>query len=241
MTDYEVGLQTDKKDLVSLLETTLNTRDLGEYRSEITGRELRSWSVLRSDVQNYPSDRDVEFLKRYNITTIIDLRSEKEVQRKTSGFADKPGFAYFNVPIEEGSGIPETVSAVSESYMKIAESKNIARVFMLIAAASGGVMYNCTAGKDRTGVVSAILLGLCGVADDTIVADYMISKILNRERFEMIRQNFPDIDMNIVIPQERYMIEFIEALKGKYGGYREYLNSIGVTNCEIKKILTKFF
>lgn len=223
----------------SLLETTLNTRDLGGYWSEITGQNLQSWSVLRSDGQNYPSDQDVELLKSKNIFTFIDMRGEKDVLRKPSGFFNKLGFTYHNIQIDEGSGIPESVDAVSKSYMKIAESKNIARVFKTIAAAPGGVMFNCTAGKDRTGVVSAVLLGLCGVSEKCIIYDYMLTKTCNKERFELIHQNFPEIDMNIVIPQERYMEEFIGILEGKYGSYHDYLSAIGVTECEIEMIREK--
>lgn len=223
----------------SLLETTLNTRDLGGYQNEITGKSLRPWSVLRSDVQNYPSDRDIALLKSKSICTIIDMRGLKDVQRKPSGFADKEGFRYLNIPIDEGSGIPASTDVVSQSYMDIAESKNIARIFKTIAAAPGGVMINCTAGKDRTGVVSAVLLGLCGVSEEDIVADYMLTKIYNKERFEMIHKNYPEIDMNIVIPTQRYMTGFICLLKGKYGSFRDYLSAIGVMDAEIEEIASK--
>lgn len=47
----------------SLLETTLNTRDLGRYQSMISGNQLKTWQILRSDVQNYPSVNDVFLLK----------------------------------------------------------------------------------------------------------------------------------------------------------------------------------
>lgn len=223
----------------SLLETTLNTRDLGVYRSKTTGKALRPWGILRSDVQNYPSDRDLALLKSKNIRTVIDMRGEKDVLRKPSGFASAEGFFYHNIPIDEGSGIPESVDAVSGSYMAIAQSRNIARIFKTIAAAPGGVMVNCTAGKDRTGVVSAVLLGLCGVSEEDIIADYLLTRQYNRERFALIHQNFPDIDMNIVIPQARYMEEFLSLLKTKYGSFQGYLAAIGVTDDEAEKIAAK--
>ena len=100
-------------------------------------------------------------------------------------------------------------------------------------------MINCTAGKDRTGVVSAVLLGICGVSEAEIVADYMLTKTYNQKRFELIHQNFPDIDMNIVIPSERYMEEFLHLLKAKYGSFRQYLLAIGVTSDEIDGIKEK--
>lgn len=223
----------------SLLETTMNTRDLGRYRSTDTGEVLKEWRILRSDVQNYPSERDIALLKSKKILTIIDMREEESVRKKPSGFLGREGFFYHNFPIEEGSGIPESVDRVSESYMSIAESKNIVRVFRTIADASTGVMFNCSAGKDRTGVVSAILLGLCGVSEKDIVSDYMLTKTLNRKRFELIRQKYPEIDMNIVIPNERYMAEFLFRLKDKYGSFREYLKSIGLTEEETDRISAK--
>lgn len=223
----------------SLLETTLNTRDLGGYRSGITGRELNKWRILRSDVQNYPSERDTGLLKSKNVRTVIDMRSAGEVQKKPSGFFERDGFFYFNIPIEQGRDLPESADRMSETYLSIAESSNIPQVFRTIAAAPDGVIFNCTAGKDRTGVVSAVILGICGVSEEEIIADYMLTKQCNRERFELIRQKYPGIDMNLIIPSERYMAEFISLLKTKYGGFYEYLISIGVTGEEIGKITAK--
>lgn len=54
----------------SLLSTTENTRDLGGYITR-TGKQTRYESILRSDVQNYPSEEDIEFLKTKNVTTIM--------------------------------------------------------------------------------------------------------------------------------------------------------------------------
>lgn len=223
----------------SLLETTLNTRDLGRYQSSISGNQLKTWHILRSDVQNYPSVNDIILLKKHRILTVLDLRGTNDVKRKPSGFANQDGFLYINIPIDEGSGIPESTDVVSESYLKIAESTNMPCVFRAIASAPEGVMINCTAGKDRTGVVSAVLLGLCGVSDEDIIRDYMLTKTYNRERFELIHQNFPEIDMNIVIPSERYMKEFLKMFIAKYGSFQDYLTAIGIKKEEIDNIAAK--
>ena len=223
----------------SLLETTLNTRDLGGYKSVLDGKILEKYRIFRSDVQNDPSEKDIDFLKEHNISTIIDMRGEKDTTRKPSGFVDRESFTYINIPIDEGSGIPESVDQVGASYLEIAQAKNMPRVFKAIANAEGGVMFNCTAGKDRTGVVSAVILSLCGVSREDVIRDYLITKECNRERFELIHKNFPEIDMNIVIPSERYMQEFLHEIDTQYGGTEEYLLSIGVTEKEIQKIIHK--
>ena len=212
----------------SLLETTLNTRDLGGYTTNIPGVQTQLDRVYRSDIQDKPSQKDIEFLEKKRINTIIDMRGKEEVEKKHSGFAALKEFKYYHFPIEEGSGIPESVAAVSESYFKIAHAKNISKVFMVIAAADEGVMFNCSAGKDRTGVVSALLLLLCGVSREDIVSDYVITKECNKERFKLIRKNLPDIDMNIVIPRESYMNDFLNMLYERYESVDDYFDVIGI-------------
>lgn len=222
-----------KVPLRSLLNTTLNTRELGGYRIQGTGRYTRMDTVLRSDVQNYPDENDLAFLKEHHITTIIDLRGDKDVRRAPSGFERAEGFRYCHVPIDEGSGIPESQAAVPRSYMDIALAKNMPLVFKNIASAEAGVMINCTAGKDRTGVVSAILLMLCGVGEEDIVYDYMLTRECNQKRFEQIHQNYPEVDMRIVIPDEVYMREFLRLFRERFGDVERYLEAVGVTGEEI--------
>ena len=159
----------------SLLETTYNTRDLGGHRTA-DGRITLFDRIYRSDRQENPSSNDIDTLISKSINTIIDLRTDWEIEQKPSGFAGLEGFDYHNYSVLEGSGIPDAVEAVPGSYIDIACEKNMKAVFETIAGSEGGVMYNCAAGKDRTGVVTAILLMLCGVPDDEIIADYMVTK-----------------------------------------------------------------
>ena len=60
----------------------------------------------------------------------------------------------------------------------------------------------CTAGKDRTGVVSAVLLSLAGVSDEDIVDDYVISRELNKDRLQAFLEEHPEVDINTVMPNE---------------------------------------
>lgn len=118
--------------------------------------------------------------------------------------------------------------AVPDSYVKIAHSKNIGNIFRCIAEAEGGVIENCSAGKDRTGVISALLLWLCGVRRSDIVYDYMRTKENNRERFKLIRNYNPDIDMNIVIPQESFITDFMDLIIAGHGTIEEYFEAVGI-------------
>lgn len=222
----------------SLLKTTENTRDLGGYITK-TGKKTRCESILRSDVQNYPSEEDIEFLKSKNITTIIDMRGKKDVERKQSGFAGKSGFEYYNFQISEGSGVPESVEAVPISYMSIAKAKAMSDVFKCIANAKNGVMFNCTAGKDRTGVVSAIILLHAGVCDEDIVENYVLTKEYGKGRLGLVHKNFPELDMNIVTPCKMFMEEFLRLFRAEYGDTNTYFGVIGLDDEEIKALRDK--
>lgn len=222
----------------SLLKTTQNTRDLGGYRT-CNGTLTRYERILRSDVQNYPSEEDFEYLISKNITTIIDMRGQKDVDRKPSGFADRNDFEYYNLQIIEGSGVPESVEAVPESYMGIAKAKAMPDVFKCIANAKTGVMFNCTAGKDRTGVVAAILLLHAGVGDKDIIDNYVLTKEYGKERLELVHKNFPEVDMNIVTPCEMFMEEFLRLFREEYGDTSAYFRRIGLSEGEVKALRNK--
>ena len=140
------------------------------------------------------------------------------------------------IPINEGSGVPESAEAVPDSYYKIAHSANIGDVFKAIANAESAVMFNCTAGKNRTGIISALILWLCGVRKSDVVYDYMRTKENDKKRFELIHQNFPDLDMNIVIPNENNMTRFMKMIEDDHGSVQDYFTSIGI-NAEMQQKL----
>lgn len=230
-------MKTSEK-VKSLLETTLNTRELGGYQTE-DGKCTCCNMLLRSDGQKHLNERDIAFLLERKITTIIDMRDKKAAKKVPSPFIGMPQFCYYNVPVEEGSGVPESVDEVPASYMKIAGAANIHQVFLHIAHAPDGVLFHCAAGKDRTGVVSAILLLLAKVREEEIIKNYMLTKQYNRKRFALLRKNYPDIDINIVIPQEKNMMRFLQLFREKYGSVEHYLCSIGISPEEMQMLKNK--
>lgn len=222
----------------SLLDTTQNTRDLGGYL-RINGEKTRPFRFLRSDKPEHPSQPDFQFLLSHGITTVIDLREESAVNRLENPFANHPGFFWHHCPIQEGSGIPESVEAVPGSYLQIVESSGAAEAFRVMASAPNGVLFHCSAGKDRTGTLAAILLMLAQVPEETIVSDYLMTGECIRERLELVHQRFPELDMNIVTPSERHIAGFLRLWKDKYSTAEHYLQSIGMTDGQIEKLRRK--
>ena len=222
----------------SLLETTQNTRDLGGLLCK-NGERPHLNRVIRRDKQCYPSQKDIAFLKGKDITTIIDMRTPEYVESDPSGFENLDGFTYYNFPVEEGSQVPESVEAVPGSYMKIAASPVMKDIFTTMAESDGGVMYNCSAGKDRTGVVTAILLMLCDVNEEDIIFDYMLTKEFNKERFKMAAIHHPGLDLNIIIPRESYIQDFIDLFIKEYGSVEGYFDRIGISEETREKLKNK--
>ena len=222
----------------SLLETTVNTRDIGGYVT-LENKIIAHDKIYRSEAQLDPSEKDIAFLRAKGMTTIIDMRTKERTLQKPSGFAQRQGFDYFNYPIEAGSRIPESVEAVPGAYMSIANDGNMKQILKTIAGAQSGVMYNCTAGKDRTGVLTAILLLLCGVKQEDIIADYMRTKENLHDQFRAIAQQYPQVNMEIVIPRPSYLIDFMELFEKQYGTAEQYMLKIGLSRDEIHQIKSK--
>lgn len=131
----------------SILQSTRNTRFLptGEMR------------YIRSDFPENLSDEEIRWLLEHNITTIIDLRSEEEAVRKPCSLQERDGFRYFHLPVTGGGDTPKSLEHLHTVYRQMVDEK-MEEIINTIMNADSNVMYFCTAGKDRTGVVSAIIL-----------------------------------------------------------------------------------
>lgn len=223
----------------SILESTMNTRELGMYRIQGTKNYTLSNRIYRSDRCESLSASDKKLLLDIDITTIIDLRSEQEAETKPSAFSSDSDFIVFHYPIVEGMLPPNSLEAVPVSYMEIAHADCVKEVFKTIADANGGVLFHCTAGKDRTGVVSAILLALVGVSDEDIVYDYAISREFNKQRLEAYLKEHPEIDKDIVLANEKSMYGFLRMLREKHNSVDQYLRDIGISEYEIQELKSK--
>lgn len=184
----------------SLLNSTQNTRAILPD----------SLKYVRSDVPYKITEAEIEWLVENNITTIIDLREEKEQQQKRCPLTDNSNFTYLCMPVTGGNAIPATTDDVSKSYIGMADD-NMDRIIETILSAKTNVMYFCNAGKDRTGVVSAILLHKLGYDRVYIINDYLQSAENLREMLEAFSAQHPEIK-EIITPNRRYMNEFLDWL-----------------------------
>lgn len=181
-----------------MFENTSNTRPILE----------NSLKYIRSDVPIRVSEAEREWMLANDIVTIIDLRTEEERARKVCPLATDERFSYHCMPVTGGDIIPQSTDMVSKSYIKMVDAWFQETIDFLLNAKSN-VLYFCNAGKDRTGVVSAVLLHKFGMKEEDIVADYMKSKENLRAMLEAFAKQNSSVDIEIITPHEEYIKGFL--------------------------------
>ncbi len=185
----------------SLLESTRNTRVLP------TG----TMRYVRSDVPENLTAKEIQWLLDNNITTIVDLRSDEEVVRKPCYLKERDGFRYVHLPVTGGGDTPKSLEHLHIVYRQMLDEK-MEEIIDVIMNAKSNVMYFCTAGKDRTGVVSAIILKRLGFSDEVIIDDYMQSKDNLMDMLMAYVSAHPEVDLEIIIPHRENMEKLLKQL-----------------------------
>ena len=225
------------------LENAGNVRDLGGYPG-IGGRPVRFKRFLRAGTLAYLADWEIDFLMDYGVRTVIDLRTPVEAAIEPNPLVKRNGVTCINVPLLTGdlSKYPyqhENPDALSDMYIHIfsTNSDMIATAVRQIAnAKEGAILYNCSAGKDRTGVLSYILLALAGVSKEDIIANYQITETYYLPLFKKYAPDFDQIPVHYLTSQARNMELTIEFIANKYGNIKEYLLAHNVSPEDISKI-----
>ncbi len=171
-----------------------------------------SWRFLRSDVPTSVSEAERIWLIARNILTVVDLRTAPEQAAKPCPLAADPRFTYLHLPVTGGDALPASPACVSASYLAMADAQ-MARIIDAIWHAGTNVLYFCNAGKDRTGVVSAILLDRLGYSDEAIVVDYMLSRENLLSALEAFAKSRPDVNLDVITPHESYIRGFLEGFR----------------------------
>lgn len=222
-----------------LFNLTLNSRDIGGVVSPL-GKITRR-VVIRSDALRFLNEEDKEFLLENNIRTQIDLRTEKIVSLIPSSLMNDERFSFYNFPLVEGSMKSlEENDNVSSLYLRMIENKEVFyNVFKTFISVDGGVIINCTAGKDRTGIVVYLMLSLLGVDFKTILDDYISSDTNIKENLIIVRQQISNFPKFLGDAKEEYLVDFHKGFINKYKNVNSYLLSVGLEEDEIEQIKRK--
>ena len=177
-----------------LCEKVKNLRDLGGYQTPYGITKFNK--VFRSSVPYSLNEDELKYFDNLNLT-VIDLRTKEEISRKKNVF-DNNKYNYFNVVLK-GADIPKREKDIVPGYIEILDDyKQIRKVLEIIKNSKGSILYNCTSGKDRTGVITMLLMLIAGVSEDDIIADYSISYVYLREDIRKYKKitNYDEMIIN---------------------------------------------
>jgi protein-tyrosine phosphatase len=227
-----------------------NIRDLGGHATE-SGRVTRQGRVVRAGNLSRLTEHGRDALIAYGVRTVIDLRDPRELDIELDPFHERGRWAglvrYFNVPLiseDEWTAIRDPVQRKRGYQLTFELSrKNIGRAMSAVATAEGAVAIHCHAGKERTGVVAALLLALVGVPDEHIGADYVESdrhlsglydewaqRETDPDERESLRRSFQSEAAHITGP-----LEYLRSL----GSVENYLVAAGVAAGSIARLRSR--
>ena len=235
------------------LEGSFNFRDLGGYRLA-DGRSTRWGRLYRADALHELTAADVVHLGDLGLRTIVDLRTERELARTGRGPLESEDVAFRHLAVVKegvaGEGTPdrtadgEAMAApapagddLAERYLWYLEVGRGALVEALTLMGADGhypLVFHCAAGKDRTGVLAALVLEILGVGRDDIVADYVITAERLRFIMERWRTDPGFAERMAKVPASRFSVEastmhaFLDRLQAGFGGARNWALGAGV-------------
>lgn len=236
-------------------EACFNFRDLGGYRTA-DDRQTATGQLYRSDTLHRLTDSDADIFRSLGIRTVVDLRSRTEVEDHGRIEIADADFIWHNVPMSDEIKLaprdpeepPPDFANLSpgESYALLAEryAESLGTVFSILTGEDAlPAVFHCTSGKDRTGIVAALVLEVLGVPDETIVADYVLTEEANERSMVWIEANEPDFAAYLAeIPYERRaprpekIAGFLERFRAQFGSAEEFLVSVGVSREQLRHL-----
>jgi protein-tyrosine phosphatase len=222
------------------LEGAVNFRDLGGYATA-DGERTRWRLLFRADGLGELTEPDIEVMRSLGIRTVIDLRSGYELERSRYDTETHPvSFHHFpfidELPdAEEFDKRPGLLGSQYKEMLDTAGSQILGALEVLGAPDALPAVFHCTAGKDRTGVLSALLLSILGIDEQTVVADYALSgAAMERLRAKLILK-YPDgkdviANIDEVFSADPSQMEaFLRYLGERHGTAHAYLESLGAS------------
>lgn len=207
---------------------------------------IRAGRLYRSDAPSCPADVGLAALAAEGITTVLDLRSADELEMRPSAFVGSP--VHRSTPLVDPAAVPpddlEPAHTLLEIYRDCIDRNGrtfAVAVQEMASAPAGGVLVHCAAGKDRTGMLVAVVLGALGAPRDPIVADYAetesrLADYFARELAHIADPVSHDRLASLQQSPPATMHGTLDHLDGAYGGPAAYLLSHGVTAHDLERL-----
>jgi protein tyrosine/serine phosphatase len=232
-----------------------NFRDLGGYET-IDGRSVRTGRLFRADGPHALTDRDEATLRNLGLRTIIDLRTTSEASERGT-YAERVDGDVVVVSLPMMDVLPdrddyptwvdpEVVARRYVAMLRDGHTTIAACLAVLGDPQAYPVLFHCSAGKDRTGILAAVLLAAVGVPDDTIIADYALSHSAMQRLLAHMRNAYPDAHEQLaraapamLAAEPATMRTFLTLLRTEYGSIDDYLDTLGVPQTMTQRLRTE--
>lgn len=233
------------------LEGGFNLRDMGGYATA-DGRTVRRGMLFRSGIMSMLTEADERYLAGLGIATVCDLRRPGERLRDPTRWCEPAGVFYWSRDFTESSGVlgellrgavtsPAEVRAKMiylYSEMLVDHAPSYRMMFERLAAGHVPLLFNCSAGKDRTGIGAMLILSALGVPRDAIVEDYLLTNVYadfsrmfahsGGGGFEEEARVDPAVLAPLLAADADYLAAAFGSLDRDHGGIDAYLSSLGV-------------
>lgn len=222
-----------------------NARDIGGYVTSDNSIVKMHRFIRTANLENI-SQQDIENIYDYGVRIDIDLRAEVERKTNEDVFVHDSRFKYVSIDlcsklnltnIEEEE---QLLNDMSELYIWLIDNakEQLKEMFELFANhLDEGILFHCSAGKDRTGVTAALLLDLAGVSEDDIIQDYSESYENNYPMFKEICEQGNEKEKMAIASNPSSMRVFLDYLKEHYHSTKDYLLHIGLSEKQINDII----
>ena len=239
-------------------EGSFNFRDLGGWRTD-DGHAVRWRLLFRADSVHRLTAADASRVhEELGLRTLMDLRNELEIGAYGVGSLAEDGMTRLHLPITSrpreapavggaatapsASRTPDDLLAVYLGMLEVSSDLIVGAVEALVNENALPAVFYCTAGKDRTGVLAAVVLGALGVREQDLIEDYF----LTRESIELIigrlatdpgtPDMYRDLPADHFAPYEETMERFIGEVRGRYGSFGAYLVAKGLSEVTLERL-----
>ena len=220
------------------LNGAVNLRDLGGLPT-VQGKKTKKGKLYRSGSLDRLASPEIERLVEQGISVDIDLRGDEEVRRWVDLLGADERVRYEVVPLLPSIKPEELPKILSAIYLWTLDQskKDFYHIFsLMLENAEKATLFHCSLGKDRTGMVAALLFLLAEVPRPLIIEDYMQSQTNLKGILEKMEEmNDPALKV-FLTAREEDIVPFLDAIDEDYGGVTGYFREIGFSDKEIERI-----
>ncbi|MEU7000290.1 tyrosine-protein phosphatase [Nonomuraea sp. NPDC046570] len=210
-----------------------NFRDVGGYPTQDGRHSVRWGRLYRADSLGLLAGDDLGRFEALQVRTVIDLRHPFEVEHR-GRVPEADGLSYHNLPVEvrrwdvtlfdPGLGVGRFLA---DRYLEVSEDgADLLRsaIETIAVADNAPVVVHCAAGKDRTGLLTALVLSLLGVSREDVVADYALTGLATERFITSWRTRHPEAELwpGFGLAPAEAMDLFLADLDSRHGSVEDY-------------------